>query len=139
VSDTVTTKIVNTPDGQCTIDSSVAENDVFRNCYKTFVSTVPPILDIQDEAALILASSYILRRAALTSSNIGQSWSTPDLTFSNIETSRTLRSLMQNDLDAINLLFKQKLGNIQVGMFFPRSDVQVKNSLDIISYITTQL
>jgi hypothetical protein len=139
VSDNGVTKLVNTPDGQCTISSSVSENDVFRNCYKTFVSIAPPIIDAQDEAAIILAAAYLMRRASLTSTNIGQSWSTPDLSFSNIETSRTLRSLMQTDLDALNLLFKQKLGRIQIGSFYPRSEIQFRTAVEVANYYVTMV
>lgn len=134
ISDNGTTKQVYTPDGVCEIDSSIQENDVFRNCYKLDSSGVSTVLEFQDEGAVILAAAYLLRRAALTSSNIGQSWSTPDLSFSNIETSRTLRSLMQTDLDALNLLFKSKLGQIQIGAFFPRSDIQIRDALGVAQY-----
>ncbi len=137
ISDDGTYKTVSTPDGTCTIPSSVQENDVFRNCYKIDNADSTTVLQIQDEAALLLASAYLLRRAALTSSNIGQSWSTPDLSHSNIETSRTLRSLMQTDLDALNLLFKEKLGSIQAGMFFPRNDFQYNSALEVARYYSS--
>lgn len=134
ISDDGTYKTVYTPDGNCTIPSTVQENDVFRNCNKIDSASVTTVLEIQDEAALILASAYLLRRSELTSSNIGQSWSTPDMSYSNIETSRTLRALIDSDLKAIELLYKSKLGTIQIGAFYPRFEIQIQSALDIANY-----
>ncbi len=50
-----------------------------------------------------------------SSSTSGLSWSTPDLSYSNIESAKTYKELMRQNLEAISLFFKQKLGAVQVG------------------------
>lgn len=106
---------VNTPDGQCTIPDTVQENDVFRNCYFAFTSMSPPVVEQQDVPALVLAASYLLRRSSASSSYTGLSWSTPDLSFSNIQLAKALQEYIKQDLAALDLFFAIKLGRIQIG------------------------
>lgn len=108
------TVTVNVPNGQCTIDTPL-EGDVFRNCNFPFTSNPPPIIEQNDLPALLLAASYLLARSKASSSTSGLSWSTPDLSYSNIESAKTYKELMRQNLEAISLFFKQKLGAVQVG------------------------
>lgn len=108
---------VNTPDGMCTILDTFSEGDVFRNCHRTFTSEEPPVMEQQDVPALLIATSYLLRRAIATSSSVGLSWSTPDLSFSNIQSSRIALDMMKQELAALEFFFKLKLGRMQIGRF----------------------
>lgn len=114
ISDDGIHKTVNVPEGTCTIPSTVRENDMFKNCHYAQSNT---FMDIQDQAALLLAASYLLRRSLLNSTSISN-WSTPDLSFSNVETSRSLRELIKADLESLDALFKRKLGHMQTGRFY---------------------
>jgi hypothetical protein len=88
-----------------------ANNDVYRNTAVTFTYTSPPIIEQQDEIAVILAASILVRRSALTSSSSAfTNWSTPDLSFSNVQASKTLLDLLKADEEQLNLFFKGKLG-----------------------------
>ena len=73
-------------------------------------------MELADEAALILAASYLLRRAKLQSTSISN-WTTPDLSFSNVESSRSVRDMLNADLAMLDLLFRKKLGSIQWSPF----------------------
>ena len=90
------------------IDNS---NNVYRNTAVTFTYTSPPIVEQQDETAIVLAASVLVRRSALTSSSSAfTNWSTPDLSFSNVQSSRAILELLKSDEEALNLFFKGKLG-----------------------------
>jgi hypothetical protein len=108
------TVAVNTPQGVCTI-TKPNEGDVIRNCYITFASNPPPIIEQTDLPAILLASAYLLARSKASSSTAGVSWSTPDLSYSNIESAKTYKELMKQNLEAIEFFFKQHLGKPQVG------------------------
>lgn len=101
---------VTVPQGTCTI-SSIQENDVFRNCYATFASASPPVIDQNDETPILIAAAILLRRSQLTASSTAfSSWSTPDLSYSNIQSSKIITDMLKNDLSALDAYFKGKLG-----------------------------
>lgn len=88
-----------------------ANNDVYRNTAVTFTYASPPIVEQQDEIAIILAASILVRRSAITSSSSAfTNWSTPDLSYSNVQSSKALLDLLKSDEEALNLFFKGKLG-----------------------------
>lgn len=113
---------VNTPHGICTLADTIQENDAFRNCHIAFNSVAPPVIEQQDSAAIVLAASYLLRRSSASSSYTGLSWSTPDLSYSNIQTSKSLQEYIAQDLAALNAFFMVKLGRMQVGRLAPAFD-----------------
>ena len=101
---------VNTPQGQCTLDTLPNENDVFRNCYATFTSDAPPIIDQSDEYAIVLTAAILLRRSVFASSiSVFSNWSTPDLSFSNVASHKALLDTINADVAALDMLFKGKL------------------------------
>lgn len=108
---------VNTPNGNLILTYVPNENDVFRNTYFSFESSPPPIIEQQDVPVILLGASYLVRRSKLSSSTQGLSWSTPDLSYSNIEGSKSLKELVRQDLQAIDSFFKFKLGKTLVGSF----------------------
>ena len=109
--------IVNSPDGAITVPDTIQENDVFRNTYFAFSSTEPPIIDQGDVPALLLAAAYLVVNSQLNSSSasLGYSWYTPDLSFSNIEGAKTLKQLIKQYLDALDMFFKIRLGRMKIG------------------------
>lgn len=122
ISDNGSEYTVGVPQGQCNIPNTTLENDVFRNCHVTFNSYSPPIVEQSDSVAIVLAASYLLRRASATSSYTGLSWSTPDLSFSNIQSAKTLQEYIAQDLAALNAFFAVKLGRMQIGQLLPAFD-----------------
>jgi hypothetical protein len=102
------------------IDSN---NDVYRNTAVSFTYNSPPVVEQQDEIAIVLAASVLVRRSALTSSaSAFTNWSTPDLTFSNVQASKTLLDLLKSDEEQLNMFFKGKLGKTvkqTIGIAYP--------------------
>lgn len=125
--------VVNTPNGTCQIPDTIEENDVFRNCAFPFNSVSPPVIEQKDVPAVLLAASYLLRRSSASSSYTGLSWSTPDLSFSNIQTSKALQEYIKQDLAALEFFFKVKLGKIQVD--YPKGNFEiVYNAVDAVNW-----
>lgn len=90
------------------IDSN---NDVYRNTALTFTYPEPPIIEQRDEIAVLLAASILVRRSAITSSSAAFSnWSTPDLSYSNVQAAKTLVDMLRTDEAALEQFFKSKLG-----------------------------
>jgi len=90
-----------------------AVNDVYRNCSFAFQSVAPPIVEQSDEIAIILAASILVRRSVITSSvSAFSNWSTPDLSYSNIQSSKQLLSMLADDQRMLDDFFKGKLGRI---------------------------
>jgi hypothetical protein len=114
---------VNVPQGSQQIAVTTLEGDVFRNAYVTFTSTPPPIIQSDDLPAILIAASYLLRRSKAASTTAGVVWSTPDLSYSNVQSSKMYQELMKWDLEALELFFKQRLGRIQLGRFVGQYEV----------------
>ena len=103
--------LINTPNGQFDIGYTPNVNDALRNPFIPFVSTSPPIIDQNDEPAIVLAAAILVRKSAITSSvSAFSSWSTPDLSVSNIQSGKVLVDMLRNDEEALNELFKRRLG-----------------------------
>ena len=89
-------------------------NDVYRGCTFAFTTIPPPIVEQQDEIAIVLAASILARRSVITSSvTVFNNWSTPDLSFSNVQASKTIMDLLQTDQNMLDAFFKGKLGKMQ--------------------------
>lgn len=102
---------INTPDGQATLTSLPQENDVFRNPFVAFDSLQPPIIDQNDEYAVIVAASLLLRRSVISSSTaVFSNWSTPDLSYSNVQSSKALQEAIAEDTKLLDEFFKRRLG-----------------------------
>lgn len=122
-----------TPDGEITVTSLPNVNDVFRNSYnQTFSSSSPPIIDQTDETPIILSAAIILRRMALTSnvSALG-SWSTPDLSFSNIQGSKQVMALLAEDQKALDAFFAQRLAHPQKDSIIESVNAQTYSIVEI--------
>lgn len=101
---------INTPFGTCTVEDVPDPYHVFRNCYHTFTSDPTPVIDQTDETPIILSAAIILRRITIMSSSSAYlSWSTPDLSVSNIQGSKNVAALLAEDIKALDVYFKSRL------------------------------
>lgn len=99
----------------------IAANDVFRNPFLTFTQTYPPVIAQPDEELIILASIYFMTLARLTSSSdTFERWSTEDVSYSNIEASRSQQTVLTQVKADLDAALKQRM------------------ALSKVEYITTQ-
>jgi hypothetical protein len=103
--------LANTVDGQAYIPSGLTSGDVFRNPYLDF-SVPQPILLSDDETPIVLAATYLLRKARVSSSSEELvSWSTEDIRFTNLSKERSLQRLLEADIKALDDYFRKKLAS----------------------------
>lgn len=108
----------NTSDGQYYIPDGLAEGSVFRNPFLTFDQSSPPVVQSEDETAIVLAATYLLRRSQVSSSVASfVSWSTEDIRYSNLGSERGLSKLLESDLNALNEYFANRIASPQRSEF----------------------
>lgn len=101
--------LANTVDGQVYIPANLNPGDIFRNPYVTF-SSLAPVIQSDDETAIILAATYLLRKAQVSSSSDELvSWSTEDIRFTNLSKERSVSKLLEEDSKALDDYFRRKL------------------------------
>lgn len=99
-----------TVNGYAFLDAGLTENDIFRNPFLEFGQPAPPIVEQNDEDALVLAAMYLIHLAKLTSSSSTfVSWSTEDLRYTNSEASRSMKLVLETILAELNTLFKTRI------------------------------
>lgn len=99
-----------TVNGYAFLDAGLVENDIFRNPFLEFEQPAPPIVEQNDEDALVLAAMYLIHLAKLTSSSSTfVSWSTEDLRYTNSEASRSMKLVLETILAELNTLFKTRI------------------------------
>lgn len=110
---------VNTPDGVLVLPALPNTNDAFRNTLTTtFASDATPVIDQDDEYPIVVASAVALRRSVITSSlSAFSNWSTPDLTFSNVSSSKAMLDLIAQDVKTLDEFFKKRLASPQKQSF----------------------
>lgn len=100
----------NTIDGMAYIPLGLDNNDVFRNPYITFNSTEPPVIEQNDEDAIVLATAYIVHLAKLTnSSSTFVSWSTEDIRYTNTTAANTMRAVLETLQTELNTVFATRI------------------------------
>lgn len=110
--------LANTSHGQTYIPAGLTEGDVFRNPYVVFTQSSPPILQSEDEEAIVLAAVYLLRSIQASSSLTGfVSWSTEDIRYSNLGSQRGLGALLETDLANLNAYFLKRIAKPQISSF----------------------
>lgn len=110
--------LANTSHGQTYIPDGLVEGDVFRNPYVVFSQQSPPIIQSEDEEAIVLAAVYLLRSVQISSSLTGfVSWSTEDIRYSNLGSERGLGKLLEQDLFNLNDYFKKRIAKPQISSF----------------------
>ena len=125
--------LANTSHGQTYIPAGLSEGSVFRNPYIVFTQPSPPVLQSEDEEAIILAAVYLLRGVQTSSSLAGfVSWATEDIRYSNLGSQRGLSDLLDRDLSNLNEYFKKKIAKPQ------RSAFPIVVMQDQLDYLLTQ-
>jgi hypothetical protein len=100
------------------IPSGLAANDVFRNPVVEFSHGNVPVISQEDEYAVVLAASIILRKSQLTSSaETFQIWSDGQYSFSNASKANALSGLTAGDEAELERLFKARLAGAVRGSF----------------------
>lgn len=104
----------NTIHGQAYIPSGLAEGSVFRNGFVTFTQTSPPIIQSEDEIAILLAAKLLLRRSQIASSATAfVSWKTEDIGYSNLGSERSLSKILESDQKELDDYFRSKIAQPQ--------------------------
>lgn len=108
----------NTIDGQAYIPSGLAEGSVFRNPFVTFTQNSPPIIQSEDETAILLAAKLLLRRSQVSSSASSfVSWKTEDISYSNLGSERSLTKILESDQKELDDYFRSKIATPQRSEF----------------------
>lgn len=101
--------LANTFDGQAYIPSGLNSGDIFRNPYVSF-NAPAPVITSEDETAIVLAATYLLRKAQVSSSSDELvSWSTEDIRYTNLSKERSVSKLLEEDTKALEDYFRRKL------------------------------
>lgn len=101
---------VSTTNGYSFISVSFSENDVFRNPFLEFLQPEPPVIEQNDEDAIVLAAAYLVHLGKLTSSSSTfVSWSTEDIKYTNSESSKSMKVVLDALLAELNVLFKTRI------------------------------
>ncbi len=97
------------PEGIGLIPEGLAENDIFRNPFYTFVD--PGVfISQEDEYPIILAAAIILQRAKfMSSSAVFQNWSDGEFSFSNVASARAYESSLATLNGELDGYFKKRL------------------------------
>lgn len=100
----------NTVDGLGYIPELLNNNDVFRSPYIAFTQSNPPVVEQNDEDAVVLATAYIVHLAKLTNSSSSfVSWSTEDIRFTNTTAANTMRNVLETLQLELNTLFATRI------------------------------
>lgn len=99
-----------TVDGIAYIPLGLSNNDVYRNPFVTFNQDPPPVIEQNDEDAIVLATAYIVHLAKLTnSSSAFVSWSTEDIRFTNTTAANTMRAVLETLQTELNTVFATRI------------------------------
>jgi hypothetical protein len=99
-----------TVDGIAYIPLGLNLNDAYRNPFVTFTQDRPPVVEQNDEDAIVLATAYIVHLAKLTnSSSTFVSWSTEDIRFTNTTAANTMRAVLETLQTELNTLFATRI------------------------------
>lgn len=99
-----------TVDGLGFIPAGLVVNDVYRSPYIEFTQGLPPVVEQNDEDAVVLATAYIIHLAKLTNSSSSfVSWSTEDIRFTNTTAANTMRNVLETLQTELNTLFATRI------------------------------
>lgn len=101
---------INSLYGVADIINTAVEGTVFRDPYAEFSNFAPPLIESIDEQAIILAATYLLRKAQISSSASDfVAWGTEDIRYNNLGSERGMTKLLQQDLEALNTYIRSKI------------------------------
>lgn len=99
-----------TVDGIGYIPFGLNINDTYRSPYIAFTQEQPPVIEQNDEDAVVLATAYIVHLAKLTNSSSSfVSWSTEDIRFTNTTAANTMRNVLETLQTELNTLFATRI------------------------------
>lgn len=101
---------INSLFGVADIPNTTTIGSIFRDPYATFNNFAPPLIESVDEQAIILAATYLLRKASISSSVTDfVAWGTEDIRYNNLGAERGMTKLLEQDLTALNDYIKSKI------------------------------
>jgi hypothetical protein len=102
--------VANTVDGFGAIPSGLSIGSAFRNPFLEFTQAYPPTLEQDDEDALVLAAAYLAYLSKFTgNSNSYYSWSTEDIRYTNAESAKSSRLVLELLKGELDTLFKTRI------------------------------
>jgi hypothetical protein len=112
-----------TVNGYAFLPSGLRTGDTFRNPFLLFVQPPLPIIEQNDEDAIVLAATYLVHLAKLSSSSSAfTSWSTADVKYTNTEASRSMNHVLDTLQEELTAMFKLKIAQ-------PKSTRQPLNTI----------
>jgi hypothetical protein len=108
----------NTSHGLGYIPSGLAEGDVFRDPYVSFLQPSPPIIESADERAIVLQAVYILRKMQVSSNTVDLvSWATEDIRYTNTSRGTSFAKLLEQDKNALDDYFRKSIAKPKILSF----------------------
>lgn len=88
-----------------------SDGDVSRNSeIDSFKTDEPPVIEYSDEALILLQASIVLKTAQAYDSTWDiASWKDDEISYSNIQGAKSRDTSLQNDLELLDKLLKQRL------------------------------
>jgi len=84
-----------------------------------FEFSEPPVIQYQDERALVLQASIILKSSTKwNESGNAVTWRDEEISYSNVQSARQRSSTLQDDIDELNALFPIKLAKPKYGRLY---------------------
>lgn len=81
-----------------------------------FVFSEPPVIQYQDERAVVLQASVFIKSSTKWSeSGSAVSWKDEEISYSSIEAAKQRSSTLQDDIEELNKLFPMKLAKTKMG------------------------
>jgi len=101
-----------------TVDS-VADLVVRSDDSSLFEFSEPPVIQSQDERAIVLQASIMVKSSKKWSeSGSAMSWRDEEISYSNIESARQRSSTLQDDISELNAMFPVKLARTRMGRLY---------------------
>jgi hypothetical protein len=84
-----------------------------------FTFSAPPVIQYQDERAVVLQASIILKSSTKWSeSGSAVTWRDEEISYSNLESARQRSSTLQDDIGELNGMFPVKLARAKYGRLY---------------------
>ena len=100
-----------------TVDS--VSNLIIRNVSNIFEFSEPPVIQGQDERAIILQASIIIKSSTKWSeSGSAVNWRDEEISYSNVQSARQRSSTLDDDTKELNELFPVKLAQSKSGRLY---------------------
>ena len=82
-----------------------SSQEVYRNPNITYLFSEPPVIETQDERPIILMASIVIKEGSLENNSWSAvSWRDAEISFSNLESSRSKQASLMKDWEELTLL-----------------------------------